>query len=81
MCYIRINTLEIRSELEKIGYVFSGFGNITNKNICLSHKLYSCVGDAYIETTDPYISWSIKRIYCGCDVEKFLKLAKRKYND
>lgn len=78
MCYIRINTQEIRSELEKMGYVFYGFDNITNKNICLSHKLYSCVGDTYIETTDPHISWSINRIDCGCDVEKFLRLAKNK---
>lgn len=85
MCYIRLNNEEIREQLEKLGYKYSGFDDISNNNICLSahpdSPKYSCISDKLIESDDPYTSWSFCREDCGTDVDKFLKLAKEKLYD
>lgn len=83
MCYIRLNNEEIREQLEKLGYKYSGFDDISNNNICLTpcSQDYSCICDSLINSDDPYTSWSINREDCGTDVDKFLKLAKEKLYD
>lgn len=83
MAFIRLNNEEIRNELEKIGYVYSGFDGLNNTNICLTQVdgTYSCIDNRFIKDDNRFISWSYNREDCGTDVKKFLKIAKQKFQE
>lgn len=76
-CFIRKNTPELRAQLEKLGYEYSGFYkvdfSVLATTACNSH--YSCVTDVLMDHPDDRIHWRNNRIDCGTNEKMFLALA------
>lgn len=76
-CFIRKNTPELRAQLEKLGYEFSGFYkvdfSVLATTACNSH--YSCVTDVLMDHPDDHIHWRHNRIDCGTNEKAFLAIA------
>lgn len=81
-CYIRKNNIILRSQLNDLGYKYSGFDDLNGDCIVTSPILstYSIIKEPLLNTDNPHCSWGIGRIDCEHNKDAFLALAALNIN-